>query len=177
MALKNSLHFLIQNIISYSFVLRNMTQTCVWTVFQEYIYIFSYSVCPSSLAAAAGCRCRYSARARLLRWPAAAVTPASAAGTAESAAPLLKGYRSAMGGARKEGTPIWSVADCRFFCGRAGGKHAIGLSRCEGRGPVLQGSLIGDGSTETRVGGGLTTGLPVAFWERAQTAASARRKG
>ncbi len=34
-----------------------------------------------------------------------------------------------------------------------GGKHAIGLSRFEGRGPVLQGSLIGDGSTETRVGG------------------------
>ncbi len=51
-------------------------------------------------------------------------------------------------------------ADCRFFCGRAGGKHAIGLSRCEGRGPVLQGSLNGDGAPETRVGGALTTGTP-----------------
>lgn len=84
------------------------------------IYIFSYSACPSSLAAAAGCRCRYSARARLLRWPAAAGTPASAAGTAESAAPLLKGYRSVMRGAHKEGSPIWSVPTAASSAGGQG---------------------------------------------------------
>lgn len=80
----------------------------VYTIGQKF-GIFSYSVCPSSLVVAAGCRGQYTVRARLRRWPVVGATPASSAGTAAWAAPLLIGYRSVMGGARKEGTPIWLV--------------------------------------------------------------------
>lgn len=83
-------------------------------------HTWPYFACPSSPAAVAGCRGRWTARGHPCRWPAARAMQASPEGRAAWAAPLPIGCRSATGGARKEDRSIESAQTAASSAGGRG---------------------------------------------------------